>query len=526
MNSPVSSNNELLQAFAKNSLQKIQELKGATNVLIKEGAKPELLEAIYRTTLAIKSFASTCNLSNIINFITTVLDVQFEKIRQEETKEFSEELKQQIKNNIAILRNMISEIQTGDLNKNIPENNLTTQEAAYVTGDKRVALLEAIGQLSVWSFHDILNSLAKIEGFSDLINGVVDRLDDSQANLKNEIKVNINKTLENTAFMTNLINQIRSLRGKTIFEQKEYKIKDLIKDLQDSMSQPKKDIQWSLSSLPDVTINCDRTIFAQLWAHLWKLLQEWQIPGALLNPALTARLTQATNSPTDPKFNNILSLYIWTENADSSKFLPENLFYSKQTPYPDLAHIFYFSTKIAEKIEIEVSCTKTPSGNALFRISIPCSEPGQQVSASSSSSSVELQKSASNKGNSSTKSVLVVDDEKDLRTILSMKINRMGYAVHTASNLQEAIQILNEKDITLVISDLFLQGESGLDLLKSLSEARPNVPFIFISGADEDDVPASIFDILSKYAKAFLTKPVTNNVLKETIEKIIGPGSV
>jgi hypothetical protein len=44
---------------------------------------------------------------------------------------------------------------------------------------------------------------------------------------------------------------------------------------------------------------------------------------------------------------------------------------------------------------------------------------------------------------------------------------------------------------------------------------------MFISGANEDDIPRSLLDILSKYSKAFLTKPIPTNVLKETLEKIL-----
>ena len=171
MNSPHSANEELLQIFVKNVLQKIQELNGTANVLMKEGPKPELLEAIYRTTLTIKSFASTCNLNNIVTFITANIDTQFNKIRAEGNAVISEEHKQQIKNNIAMLRNMVNELRINGVDKDSTENTAPV-DGSSVSSDKRVALLHAIGQLSVWSFHDLLNSLAKIEGFSDMINGI------------------------------------------------------------------------------------------------------------------------------------------------------------------------------------------------------------------------------------------------------------------------------------------------------------------------------------------------------------------
>ena len=60
--------------------------------------------------------------------------------------------------------------------------------------------------------------------------------------------------------------------------------------------------------------------------------------------------------------------------------------------------------------------------------------------------------------------------KKDLRTILSLKINKMGYNVCVFENISEAIQQLeSKKKNDLIISDLFIGQESGLDLLKLLN---------------------------------------------------------
>lgn len=519
MNTPLSRDAEILKVFIKNANDKIRELNVAINLLLQEGAKPEFLEIIFRTTLAINSFANTCSLNNITDFISTVLNVQFNDIRMSNQIDLSEMQKLQIKNNFNSLKNMINEVQE---QQNIPSVSAEMSGNSSIPMEKKSSLLESIGQLSVWSFHDILNALAKIEGFTEMIGTAIEKMSHLDLNTKNDIKLILQKNLDNALFITNSINQVRSLRGKTLFDFKEYNFKELIRNLQETMYQPKKSITNLLANIPDVRIQCDRIIFAQLWGNLWRLMHEWQVPRALLVPAMTAQIAPIDNKSSNSKCNAYLFLYIWTEPMNSNKFSAENLTYSKQTPFPDLANVFYFSTKAAQKIEIDVDCSKTPFGNAIFRIKIPCIANNV---ASSIVSAAEINKTALSKGSSSGKSVLVVDDEKDLRTILSLKINRMGYVVHTASSIPEAVQILNEKDISLVISDLFLQGESGLELLKSLSVARPNVPFVFISGADEDDVPESIFAVLTTYARAFLTKPVATPLLKETIEKIIGPGA-
>ena len=521
MNSPASPTHELLQAFVRNALPKIQELSGIANIIIDEGPNSDLLESIFRITLAIKSFAFTCNQQNILNFISSSIDVQFNHLRFQHDSSISSEQKKSITDNILILKNMVSALDAGQ--GATDKNDKTKSKEEYLApSDKRMSLLNAIGQLSIWSYHDILNSLSKIDGFTEIALSAIEKIDNSQTALKEDLKSTLTKTLENTSFISNSINFTRALRGKTIFQEKDYKFQDLIELTQLATLQPKLNAPWSLVSLPDVVVRCDKIIFAQMWSHLWMLLHEWQIPGTVLTPSFATRLTSAPSSANAQNYKYLLSLYIWTEASSDAKFLPENLTYTKQTPYPDLAHIFYFSSLVSEKIQAKVTCSKTPSGNGIFRIEIPCSEIGRVAEVSSSSNT---DPNSAVKAGTVRKSVLIVDDEKDLRTIVSMKINRMGYSVFIASNLQEAHQILKEKEISLVISDLFLEKESGLDLLKSLSASGTSIPFVFITGADEDDVPASIFKMLTKYARAFLTKPVSTALLKETIQKIIGPGS-
>jgi PAS domain S-box-containing protein len=83
-----------------------------------------------------------------------------------------------------------------------------------------------------------------------------------------------------------------------------------------------------------------------------------------------------------------------------------------------------------------------------------------------------------------TESLLVVDDETSLRTLLAAAFTRKGYQVTTAATGLEAIDIVNDHKRVLdaVLLDLNMPGTNGLQVLKVIRESRPKLPVLVISG--------------------------------------------
>lgn len=82
-------------------------------------------------------------------------------------------------------------------------------------------------------------------------------------------------------------------------------------------------------------------------------------------------------------------------------------------------------------------------------------------------------------------SVLVVDDEKNIRRTLTMVLEGEGYNVHTAETAEDALELLEGEEIDLAILDVRLPGMSGLDLLERIKagpKPRPALPVLVISG--------------------------------------------
>lgn len=102
------------------------------------------------------------------------------------------------------------------------------------------------------------------------------------------------------------------------------------------------------------------------------------------------------------------------------------------------------------------------------------------------------------------KTLLIVDDEPDLRGILSSELEYLGAKVYQAENVTAAKLIIDQHHIDLVISDIRMPGETGIDLLNYIkSKSSDGPPVILITGfADITNQSA-----IEKGAAALLSKP-------------------
>ena len=78
--------------------------------------------------------------------------------------------------------------------------------------------------------------------------------------------------------------------------------------------------------------------------------------------------------------------------------------------------------------------------------------------------------------------ILVVDDEADIRELLSRHFGYLGFHIETASNGREALEILGAKKIDILISDIMMPEMNGVELLKVVRNDYPLVRSIMITG--------------------------------------------
>jgi len=119
-------------------------------------------------------------------------------------------------------------------------------------------------------------------------------------------------------------------------------------------------------------------------------------------------------------------------------------------------------------------------------------------------------------------SLLVVDDEPDLRTLYELTLLREGYDIETAGSVEEAWMHLKDRTYSAVITDMRLPDGTGLDLLRRLEEAGRREKTIVITayGSAENAVEA-----LKAGAYDYLTKPVDLKQFRAVVASALGRGA-
>ncbi len=117
------------------------------------------------------------------------------------------------------------------------------------------------------------------------------------------------------------------------------------------------------------------------------------------------------------------------------------------------------------------------------------------------------------------KTILLVDDERNVREVMQMALEAWGYGVWVAEDGEEALSIIQRKKPRLVLSDVIMPGVDGLTLLRRLKKWNPQIDVILFTAHPSlaDTVWA-----MKEGAEDVLTKPIDFNRLKLDLERLLG----
>lgn len=106
--------------------------------------------------------------------------------------------------------------------------------------------------------------------------------------------------------------------------------------------------------------------------------------------------------------------------------------------------------------------------------------------------------------------ILLIDDDPDVRVVMSALLHKEGYDVATASRREEALQKIAEETPSLILLDVLLSGSDGRDLCREIKagSATAHIPVIMLSGH-----PGAVVNFASYGADDFLTKPIKSEDL-------------
>lgn len=126
-------------------------------------------------------------------------------------------------------------------------------------------------------------------------------------------------------------------------------------------------------------------------------------------------------------------------------------------------------------------------------------------------------------GNRLMETILIVDDEKNYLVVLSSFLSGEGYEPITADNAQQALDIVENTDLDLVLTDMKMPSMDGIELLRRIKEKSPDLPVVMMTayGTVEKAVEA-----MQLGAFNFVLKPFQNETLKQIIRNAVSTYSV
>ena len=119
-------------------------------------------------------------------------------------------------------------------------------------------------------------------------------------------------------------------------------------------------------------------------------------------------------------------------------------------------------------------------------------------------------------GTQKTPTILVVDDEDHIRKLYEKELSEEGYQVRTTNSGEEALRMAQSLPLDLVILDIKMQGQNGLEILNDLKKISHNMPVILNSAYSTYKN-----DFQSWLADAYLVKSPNLHELKKKIRELL-----
>jgi diguanylate cyclase (GGDEF)-like protein len=115
-------------------------------------------------------------------------------------------------------------------------------------------------------------------------------------------------------------------------------------------------------------------------------------------------------------------------------------------------------------------------------------------------------------------SILIVDDDEEINTVLEKILNSLGFSVRSVLGGEDALRFLNDMTFTFMLTDMRMPHMDGMELIKKVSDGFPDVSIIAMTGYSEG---YRYIDVLNSGASDFIKKPFESDELEAKIQRII-----
>lgn len=120
--------------------------------------------------------------------------------------------------------------------------------------------------------------------------------------------------------------------------------------------------------------------------------------------------------------------------------------------------------------------------------------------------------------------ILVIDDEELIRETIRMKLEQSGHQVIEASNGVEGLLVLERTSVDLVVTDIIMPEQEGIETIRRIRDRDPAVGIIAISGGGRTRNFGFLEFAKKLGANGALSKPFTGSQLLELIESTLKSG--
>ncbi|HET8836961.1 MAG TPA: response regulator [Gemmatimonadales bacterium] len=381
---------------------------------------------------------------------------------------------------------------------------------------RQAAKMEAIGRLAGGLAHDFNNQLYAVGGFANF----VARENSLSPQARHDV-LEIQKAAERMASLTR---QLLAFSRQQVLQPETLDLNEAVRETQ-SM----------LQRLLGSHIPIEATLASE---PLWTKVDRSQLLQVLMNLAINARdampeggqlaLTTGLRAFEREEF----SPFAGTKVAPGRYAVLTATDSGTGIAAADLPHIFepFFTTKeigqgtglglatvlgIVSQSQGHVWAESAPDGGARFTVLLPLTAaPAAAASASIGGDAV-----AAPRGR-----VLVVDDEEQVRTIVTRALAELGYQVTEARHGEDALKQLEAAGggVDVVLSDVVMPVLGGIQLARRLAERWPALPVVWMSGYTRD---AAFGDGVARDNQPFLQKPIEEAVLAEVVAGVVERGA-
>ncbi|PCJ51901.1 MAG: response regulator [Candidatus Hydrogenedentota bacterium] len=117
--------------------------------------------------------------------------------------------------------------------------------------------------------------------------------------------------------------------------------------------------------------------------------------------------------------------------------------------------------------------------------------------------------------------ILLIEDNDDLRTVMSTMLGEMGHEILEAPNGAEGLKLQQQTPASLIITDLHMPEMDGIEAIKQLRETSPKIKIIAMSGANTFMVETNLETSKNQGADRTFTKPFDHDEFKQAVTDLI-----